>query len=338
MNNKILNKRWREVDKLLSTFYAKNMKIDKNFRNELQMLFDGITYTYEDLYKYASIKEINKLKIKVDNIREKYGLQGYSGYMLKGMSNRKKMRYIEVLLGLITSEYYIKYVEQTELENSLFNDVAEEVYKSTQLETNEVLNPKKKVRLLTVPEAFLLQLIGMNNFNGVKWQDYKEGNVTYNARNLLDKVKVNMQLEKPIEIDGDILKLLDKQERAYLNKKKDRDKVYEDYRNEMYISEYSGMLDNQICFLANQFALAGMKVQGCKKVQFIATVDDHTTDMCRSLDGQIFSIDEMNVYQRYSKLDDKNVVYHTKGLEVGANLPPINNGFHYCRSTIYPVK
>lgn len=90
--------------------------------------------------------------------------------------------------------------------------------------------------------------------------------------------------------------------------------------------------------IANQVALKGMEDQGCKKVQFIATMDDKTTDMCKSLNGQIFSIKGLNKYYRYSAIDDRDVLYTTKGLKLGENLPPIDNGIHHCRSTIYPVR
>ena len=56
--------------------------------------------------------------------------------------------------------------------------------------------------------------------------------------------------------------------------------------------------------------------------------------MCNSLEGQVFYLNKMNTYQRYSDLDNRIVTYHTKGLVVGENLPPISNHFHWCRSDI----
>lgn len=56
--------------------------------------------------------------------------------------------------------------------------------------------------------------------------------------------------------------------------------------------------------------------------------------MCETLDNQLFYLDEMNTYQRYSEADKRIVTYHTKGMVLGENLPPISNHFHWCRSTI----
>ena len=63
-------------------------------------------------------------------------------------------------------------------------------------------------------------------------------------------------------------------------------------------------------------------------------MDKITTEMCETLNNQIFNVNDWNTYQRWSAADDKMVVYKTFGLEAGANLPPINNHFHWCRSTI----
>ena len=63
-------------------------------------------------------------------------------------------------------------------------------------------------------------------------------------------------------------------------------------------------------------------------------MDKRTTKMCESLNNQIFYLDKVNTYQRYSDYDKRIVTYTTKGLVVGENLPPISNHFHWCRSTI----
>ena len=54
-------------------------------------------------------------------------------------------------------------------------------------------------------------------------------------------------------------------------------------------------------------------------------MDSKTTLMCETLNEQEFYIDKVNVYDRYSAVDKRNVVYTTKGLVVGENLPPITN-------------
>ena len=142
-----------------------------------------------------------------------------------------------------------------------------------------------------------------------------------------------MQAERPLDVEADdFKKLFEKQERNYLAKKKDIEET------DKYQDEYYGPLDDIMTYIANKMALKGMEDQGCKKVVFIATMDDKTTEMCSSLNEQEFWINKTNKYYRYSAIDDKEIEYTTKGLKVGENLPPIDNHIHHCRSTIYPVR
>lgn len=331
-NHKILKQRWDNIDKNILSFMKKNKQINKNMYKRLQNIFDSIKFKYNELNDYASISYKARLKVAINDLKAEYKLSGYVGYTLKEMISKKKLTNRDVLNSLILIEYYRQYSQQKTIEMRLFKEVVTYTYKTTQQEV--IKEEKKKPRLLTVPEAYLLQLIGMAGFNGYKWYSYRDGVISYNANKLYEKVLVQLQQETEINVySDDIMNLLNKQERAYINKKDGRDKVYEDYK-----SDFSGSLDSQISFLVNQTALKGMKDQGCKKVQFIAVLDEHTTDMCKSLDGQVFSIDDWNTFDRYSAEDKRNVVYHIKGLETGANLPPINNHFHYCRSTIYPYR
>ena len=330
MNNEILEKRWKEVDELLSTFYSKNQKINRNMYNRIQKILNGVKYSYDDLYKYASINEVKKFRSQVEELKDKYELKGYTGYLINNLYKRTKLKNNEILIGLLTIAYYEQMEEQNKEEKILFDEVVNVSYMQGQEEYIEILQKeprrrfKRKPRLLTIPEAFLLQLIG---FNGFKWQDYKEGNINYYVKQLFQVIAIDLQQEKEINVD----KTLEKQERMYFAKKDiEPSKTYTDV--------YYGQLDNQVVYLANISALEGMKRQGCKKVRFIATLDEKTTTMCKTLDNQVFKIDVWNTYSRYSAEDKKNIIYKTKGLEVGANLPPINNHVHHCRSTIYPER
>ena len=74
------------------------------------------------------------------------------------------------------------------------------------------------------------------------------------------------------------------------------------------------------------------------KARFIAVMDDRTTKMCKSLNGQIFNVRGENVFKRWSESRGGIATFKCRGLQLGLNLPPINDGFHWCRSTIEYVK
>ena len=329
----ILNERWNEVDNNMSTFYSKNQKINRRMYDNLQSIFEWIKFDYSELNNYANMSDISRLRTRIEELKDEYGLEGYIGYELTNYSRRKKLRNKDLLLALLMVEYYRQYKEQNKAEDILFDQIKNVEYRKVSIETAKVLNKKIPKEPIEMPEVDWLGILLGIGANGFKWRDYKEGNLNYNTRKLYELIIIHIQQGKETNInDDDIKKLLGKQERAYINRTK-KDKVYEDYKN-----DFSGSLDNQVAFLVNQVALKGMKNQGCKKVQFIAVEDEKTTKMCSGLDGQIFEIDGINRYYRYSAEDGKDVLYTTKGLETGANLPPINNHYHNCRSTIYPVR
>ena len=296
------------------------------------MIFESINITYDDLFNYVDKKYQRILRTKVNELKKDYKLEGYVAYILEEYVNKKKLRYSEYLTGLFIIEYYKRDLKREKLEYTLFEEITSIVYQESQEEAVDVLK-KKRHRYLTVPEAFLLQLIGASKYNNAFWKEYKQGTINYNAEQLFKLTAVNMQTERVLDVNNDdFKKLFDKQERNYLAKKKDLEETNK------YQDIYYGPLDDVMVAIANQVALRGMIDQGCKKVQFVATIDDKTTEMCKSLNEQIFSIKGWNKYYRYSAIDDKDVLYTTKGLKLGENLPPIDNSIHHCRSTIYPYR
>lgn len=335
INTHILNERWNEVDNKLSTFYSKNTKINRKMYANLQSIFEWIKFSYDELDDYASTSDIIRLRDRIEELREKYGLDGYIGYQLNQYARRKRLKNRELLLALLMVEYYRQYKEQNELEAGLFDELKQLVYPKVSIETITILKGKKKVpkKIPEVDKVWWLGMILKAGYTGYEWLTLKEGTLGYNVKKLFEAVLINMQQKKTPSINNpDIRKLLDKQQKAYFNK------TPKERKQKTYTSEYNGSVDNQIVYLVNQLALKAMKDNDCKKVKFVAVLDEKTTKMCKDLDGQIFDIYGVNKYIRYSDEDKKRIEYTTKGLETGANLPPINNHYHHCRSTIYPYK
>ena len=330
----ILKKRWQEVDKKLDDFYFKNKRLNKEMLDSIQQILDSISIKYDDLFNYVDKKQQRILRSKVNELKRQVNIDGYVGYLLNEYVNKSKLRYNEYLLALFIIEYYKRDLERDKIEFDLLKQVSEITYIDGQQETIDLFE-KKKPRFLTVPEAYLLQLIGISKYNNAFWSDYKQGMISYNAEQLFKLVAINIQAEKVLDVNADdFKKLFEKQERSYIAKKKNE--TIEGKTG--YVDIYYGAVDDLLVAIANQMALKGMIDQGCKKVQFIATIDEKTTKMCESLNSQVFSINGINKYYRYSAIDDKEVLYTTKGLVLGENLPPINNHFHFCRSTIYPYR
>ena len=324
MHDKILKQRWEAVDKLLSTHFDDLGKIRRELKDDIQDVLNRMNISYEELMNWADIKTLAYFKRKAENILAAE-ISGYVRYLISKYSTRKKLKNKDVLLALLLICYAEKQLKLEVMEFELFQNIAAVSYKQGQKEAMKVMGPKK---YNPIPNTLVLLLLTLPAYRGEVWEDYVSGNTSYNAKQVYQEVVIQIsQGKKPSMDDEALSSILEKQDNRYLGKKTDGK-----------IDKYYGSLDNYATFIANQTALEGMKKQGVEKVRFIAVKDEKTTDMCDSLDNQIFYIDKLNVYSRYSKEDDANVTYETMGLQVGANLPPIDNGYHHCRSTIYPER
>ena len=112
-------------------------------------------------------------------------------------------------------------------------------------------------------------------------------------------------------------------------KPKVNDKEMEKQQNERLKVglKISGVIDMLMIGINNMAKVEGIKeaTDDDGKVRFVAVRDDRTTNMCKSLDGQIFNIRGTNTFTRYSDQDKRMRTYTCEGLVLGLNLPPINN-------------
>ena len=101
----------------------------------------------------------------------------------------------------------------------------------------------------------------------------------------------------------------------------------------IYVNDdkYSGCIENISRQVGN---LAYIDPFPNQKVKFIAEMDDRTTKMCMSLNDQIFNTKDKNIFYRYSDEAKTKIRYEIDGLELGINMPPIMDHFHWCRSIL----
>ena len=184
---------------------------------------------------------------------------------------------------------------------------------------DDIKKTHKKKKYVSFKLPILYNLLNIPLFNATA-EAYIDSLVITNSDEMLKKILLLMQLKKELDIDNPIfIELLNKQRNRYINFSDDK---------------VSGSLTNIIESLVNLAYLEAGKQNDIIKCKFVAEMDNKTTKMCSTLNNQIFSINDWNTYSRYSEADKKNVIYHTYGMVQGENLPPRNNHFHWCRSTI----
>ena len=311
-NEEILEKRWNSIDKYLKKYVKEYNKLNTKMKDKLQDIFNSFDIEYSDINKPISKAKKDRLDRFINKFKDKDLLTGYFGYQARLLLNRKNVTYAEMLEIMIQGSYLEENKELDEINNDLFYKVCETSYNQGLEEingkTSDLFNSSKFALLLSIP------ILGMTI------SQYMESLALTNANELYKQTLVNKQLGKDLNVDN----------RSYSDLfKKQRNRIVDINGDKL-----SGGIVNITNNLSNSAFLEAGKDNNIKQCRFIAELDKRTTDMCKSMDNMLFNVDDWNKFYRYSEADGRDVLYTVKGLEVGINLPPITNHFHWCRSTI----
>lgn len=318
MDNKtILNTRWNYTDLKLKDYLRIYKKINLKTQDNIQDIFNGIDFNFMNLNKPISNNQRKKLSRVVDEWKQLELLKGYFEYKVIEILNKRYITNQEMLSILLWGAFVKERNQLDEYEEVLFTEIGQDLYKQG---IDEIKPTKKKKWSLTW--EYIWSMLCLPNVKGSSWITYIEALALTNAQEIERQTIIQLQQNKKPNIEDDVFKnILKKQQNRYISINDDK---------------ISGTLDSQVVEIANKSLLKAGEDVGQKKLRarFIAEVDDRTTKMCDGMNGMLFYVNDWNRFYRYSDDDKRDVLYTIKGLEVGANLPPINNHFHYCRSTI----
>lgn len=316
-NNTILDNRWKYTDDRLKEYLKVYKKISLRTQDNIQDIFNSISYNYVDLNKPISAAQRKKLNRIIDEWDENGLLNGYFKFKVEEIIKKRYITNEEMLDVLIWGAYVKERSQLEKYEQQLFIDVSNDLYN----QGIDEINPKRK-KHWSLTWAYIWSLLTLPNIKGDKWTTYVEAIALTYAKEIKRQTMINLQQNKKLNILDDVFQnIIKKQHNKYLS---------------INVDKISGTLDSQVVEIANQSLLKAGEDIGNKQLQvrFIAEVDKRTTDMCLSMNNMLFNVNDWNRFYRYSASDGKNVFYTVKGLKSGVNLPPINNHFHYCRSTI----
>lgn len=317
----ILKKRWSKIDKKLTSYLTKFNKLTLIMKDELQAVLDSIDFTFEESIKPLSKEQKNKLIRLYAKWQEEGFMTTLFSYRARRAIAKKSTNNAEMLELIIESLLLKRDVKLDEL--TLLNEIAT-IAKDQAIEDVKEVSEEKPKELSWTTSILLALLLTKPNNLGYIWDDWKENDINYTAKQIKNQILIDLQQKRPLKVEN-YDNILIKEQKRYLNKKKDAK-----------IDKFSGMLDNTVSRIVNSLTAQIYLDLGITKVRFIAILDEVTTDMCNSLDNQIFNVAERNEFIRYSYAERGMRRYDVIGLVEGINLPPITDSWHQCRSTIIP--
>lgn len=311
--------RWGTTDEMLKHMLKKYNRLNKKTQDDIQYIFDSYNFNNDNLFNIADEKTRNKVNRLIDEYVEDNEIDTYTKYRINKVYRKSRIKNNDILDFLIFFCYIKERNKLTKYENEMFRELSNIEYVKAQEEVYNLNGNEKEV--VSIKEEKIDKIISSPNPKGYIWFDYIMATVLYNSNQIYRQALIDIQQNRILDIANDVYQnLLKAQRNKYLSVKDDI---------------ISGDLELESLYLVNSSIKEGyLKADSNAKVRFIAEMDKRTTDMCDTLNNQIFNVNDWNTYQRYSADDDRIVTYKTFGLEVGANLPPINNHFHWCRSTI----
>ena len=299
-------------------------RIDKQKQLELQNIFNSIDFDFEQLYNIASKKTKDMVNVKITEWKDKGLLIGYFGTLAKNIYSRTRVKNSEILELLIYGAYIEEQNKIQEQELNIMYDDVNYYYEQGQQEVNNTLPKKERKPIDILKWALFLALLDQPNTKGYVYEQYIQATIQFNAQQIYRQMTIDLQQQKQPDITDDIYQnLIKRQNNSKLN------------INE---NKISGDIDTQLIGMNNLAKAEGIKeVDNNAQIRFMAVRDGKETDMCHSLDGQLFYINKENEFDRYYGETQKDLrIERVKcfGLVVGLNLPPISHHFHWCRSTI----
>ena len=308
-NDEILNKRWKMTDKILENNLKHFKSIGIDTIDDIVEMMESLDITYNDLNKPISKADKRKLD---KNIKEWKKSKLFTGYFAYLVTSKNKYTYADLIEILLYWIYIVQEKQFDELSKLVFIEVADDVYNQA---LDEIpIKPKKKFSLTW---EYIWSFLWIPTYNK-RWEEYLKLLTMTNQQEMYKLIIGNLQQDRPIK-EADLKELTRKQVNRVIS---------------INDGKYSGVLSDTSRLLGNKVYTEPFKEEKGLQVRFIAEIDKRTTKMCEGLNNQLFYVNDWNRFYRYSDIDKRDVLYNVYGLEIGVNLPPINNHFHWCRSTI----
>lgn len=289
-------------------------KINLIAQDKIQAIFNEVKVLDRQLSK-EEIKALKRYIEEHKGVKNPYVLFVISKTLKQKNIYHRDLLYIKLLL-----EYNTQYKEYDKHYLDSFNAIINSGYDNALRDIKEK-ECKSKLWLLLPLALKKVQA-------GYIYEDYINARIKYDTEQIYKQTLINIQQEKELNINNyEFKKIIDSQNRLNLN--------INAKKNESHFSGFAELLSTSIYHIGYIKACDDYNV---KEAQFIAVIDNETTQVCKSMNMQVFKLYEENEYYRYNEEVEDVVLTKTKGLVNGINLPPITTTYHPCRSTIIAIR
>lgn len=290
---------WEQHDNYIKQLKQLYNKTSKQTQNRLQELFDTFNFTTENIYDIADNKIKKRINTYIEQWKEQKLLTGYFGVLANNIYRKTRVKNSEILELLIYSAYIEEQNKLEEQEKQIMYEDANHYYQEG------IKEVEKKKKSSVIPMALFLALLDQPNCSGLTWEQYIEATIQYNTQQIYKQAILNIQQQKNLEIDSsEFQTIINRQNNQRLNINNDK---------------ISGAVDLQMIGLNNLAKVEGIKLNADDdaQVEFWAVTDEHSTEMCQSMNMMRFYINKENKFDRYwgnSKKDVKIMPVSVKGL------------------------
>lgn len=305
-NEEILNTRWDNTDKALKMALPKLKRIYSRLADEVLSLLSEIDFSYQKIHENVPKRIRRIVNNRISDWKEAGICNGYLEYLCK----THKWTYGSVLLLLIAGLYAKKYKSIRMVSNDVFIVAAVDAYNQNLTDRSKTDFPL--LSMTTILGFAVMPVLGntyVEYLDSLMLDQIEEMN-SY----IISSAMVNIEID-----DEKTLIVVQKQLNRILN---------------IHDGKFSGGLDDAARAVSNKAYIHNTEDDKDLQARFVAEMDEKTTKMCRSLDDQLFYVNRMNHFIRYSDSRGGYVNVECEGLVPGLNLPPISDHFHWCRSTI----
>lgn len=314
MNDKIIEQRWHLIKEKLNAFLKWYKKQNKKTQDKIQSVIDSYDIPYNELRKKVSKSDREKLSRHIDEWLDSGMFVGYFKYLTETKLNRN-FTYYDLLEILLYSVYENEKKEVNKKAELLFSDVYKNCYQQgmTDLEKNNKKEKSSKEIKVILEDV----LVG-----GITYEDYINAFYLTNMQEIQKRFIIYSQQNKKFSVDSDSLQQIFSKQRNRLIS----------IQNE----KYSGGLDKYAVAYGN-IAYLNASSGSNALVKFVSDHCENVTEMCSYMDGMIFNTESRNIFKRPMGKTQKDLVIQEidiYGLVLGINMPPIDEHFHWCHSTL----